>query len=147
MSEITVGQYIQLSDGRNATIRFIGQAHFAPGDWVGVELDDDSGKNDGAVQGERYFDCSPGRGMFVRPTTVAAILPAPKASAPPIRRGSRTGTAAPGPAGPAGPSARPASLNDPSIGKRRSINAPSPSPVPRASRPSSMTRVSLPILN
>ncbi|KAI0908530.1 dynactin [Ustulina deusta] len=136
MSEIAVGQHIRLSDSRNAIVRFIGQTHFAVGDWVGVELDDDSGKNDGAVQGERYFDCPPGRGMFVRPTTVTVLQAAPAATktAAPIRRASRTSTVAPAAAG------RPTSVTDPSLGKRMSLNAPSPSPVPRASRPSSIAR-------
>ncbi|KAI1766847.1 CAP-Gly domain-containing protein [Hypoxylon sp. FL1150] len=135
MSDIAVGQLIRLSDGRNAVIRYVGQTHFAAGDWVGVELEDDTGKNDGAVQGERYFDCSPGRGMFVRPTTVTILqnapAPAPKAAPAPIRRGSsRTSTVA----------GRSSSVTDPTMGKRMSLNAPSPSPVPRTSRPSSMVR-------
>ncbi|KAI0900310.1 CAP-Gly domain-containing protein [Annulohypoxylon nitens] len=130
MSEIAVGQSIQLSDGRNGTVRYVGQTHFAAGDWVGVELEDDSGKNDGAVQGERYFDCSPGRGMFVRPVTVTVIqaAPPPKSTAP-IRRGSRTSTTA----------GRSGSVNDPTMPKRMSLNAPSPSPVSRT-RPSSIGR-------
>ncbi|KAI0202635.1 dynactin [Astrocystis sublimbata] len=143
MSEITVGQYIQLSDGRNATVRFVGQTHFAVGDWIGVELEDDSGKNDGAVQGERYFDCEPARGMFVRPTTVAVLQqapqPAPKAAAPARKASSRASNVG------AGAMGRPASVNDPSLGKRMSLNAPSPSPVPRASRPSSIARSQSPI--
>ncbi|KAI2624674.1 CAP-Gly domain-containing protein [Hypomontagnella submonticulosa] len=132
MSNIAVGQSIQLSDGRNAIVRYVGQTHFAAGDWVGVELEDDSGKNDGSVQGERYFDCSPGRGMFVRPTTVMVLqaAPPPKAAAAPIRRGSRTSTVA----------GRPSSVTDPTMNKRMSLNAPSPSPVPRTSRPSSIAR-------
>ncbi|KAI3320635.1 dynein associated protein-domain-containing protein [Xylariaceae sp. AK1471] len=136
MSEIVVGQYIRLSDGRNAFVRFIGQTHFAVGDWVGVELEDGLGKNDGSVQGERYFDCSPSKGMFVRPTTVTVLQPArpPSKATAPIRRGSRPSTVAPGAAG------RPTSINDPSLGRRMSLNAPSPSPVPRASRPSSIAR-------
>ncbi|KAL7624514.1 hypothetical protein AAE478_006079 [Parahypoxylon ruwenzoriense] len=133
MTEIAVGQSIRLSDGRNAVVRFVGQTHFATGDWVGVELEDDSGKNDGAVQGERYFDCAPGRGMFVRPiaVTVLQAAPTPRTVAP-VRRGSRTSTAAAG-------SARPNSMTDPTMGKRMSMNAPSPSPVPR-NRPSSIGR-------
>ncbi|KAI2464302.1 CAP-Gly domain-containing protein [Annulohypoxylon bovei var. microspora] len=131
MSDITVGQSIRLSDGRNATVRYVGGTHFAVGDWVGVELEDDSGKNDGAVQGERYFDCSPGRGMFVRPVTVTVLqaAPAPPKSTAPIRRGSRNSTA-PG---------RPNSVTDPTMPKRMSLNAPSPSPVSRT-RPSSIGR-------
>ncbi|KAI1388486.1 CAP-Gly domain-containing protein [Hypoxylon trugodes] len=132
MSEIAVGQSIRLSDGRNAIVRYVGQTHFAVGEWVGVELEDDRGKNDGSVQGERYFDCSPGKGMFVRPTTVTILqaAPAPKAAAAPIRRGSRTSTVA----------GRSSSVTDPTMGKRMSLNAPSPSPVPRTSRPSSIAR-------
>jgi hypothetical protein len=37
-----------------------------------------TGKNDGSVQGERYFDCKPKHGVFVRPSQVQ-ILEAPKA--------------------------------------------------------------------
>ncbi|KAI1495321.1 CAP-Gly domain-containing protein [Biscogniauxia mediterranea] len=135
MSEYIVGQTIQLNDGRNAIVRFVGQTHFAVGDWIGVELDDESGKNDGSVQGERYFDCSPGKGMFVRPMAVSAVLAAPPPRPPPGRRPSRASTAGAGP----GP-ARPGSRTDVNVGKRKSLNAPSPSPVPRASRPSSISR-------
>ncbi|KAI1813052.1 dynein associated protein-domain-containing protein [Poronia punctata] len=140
MSEIAVGQYIRLSDGRNAVVRFVGQTHFAVGDWVGIELEDGMGKNDGSVQGERYFDCSPGRGMFVRPTTVtilqqSAPSAAPKSAAAPIRKSSRVSNV-----GGSSAVARPTSVTDPSMGKRMSLNAPSPSPVPRASRPSSTIR-------
>ena len=60
MSELAVGQTVQLNDGRIATVRFVGQTRFAPDDWVGVELEDDSGKNDGSVKGDRYFDCEMG---------------------------------------------------------------------------------------
>ncbi|KAI8960856.1 dynein associated protein-domain-containing protein [Daldinia sp. FL1419] len=150
MSEVEVGQTIQLTDGRDAIVRFVGQTHFAPGDWIGIELEDEGGKNDGSVQGERYFDCSPGRGMFVRPATVAAILqpaPAPKATGPPpVRRGSRTGATTGRPSSvtgrPSSVGGRANSVSDPSMSRRVSLNAPSPSPVPprRASRPSSMVR-------
>ncbi|KAI0156535.1 dynein associated protein-domain-containing protein [Xylariaceae sp. FL1272] len=135
MPDLSVGQYVQLTDGRNAIVRFVGQTSFAAGDWVGIELEDETGKNDGTVRGERYFDCSPNKGMFIRSHAVNTILPPPaQTSKPtaPIRRGSRASTVAPGAAG------RPNSLNDPSLGKRMSLNAPSPSPVPRQSRPSSI---------
>ncbi|PGH18327.1 hypothetical protein AJ80_04505 [Polytolypa hystricis UAMH7299] len=74
MGDLVPGQLIGLTDGRQAIIRFVGTTHFAPGGWIGVELEDATGKNDGAVQGERYFDCEMGHGMFVRPTAVASIL-------------------------------------------------------------------------
>ncbi|RYO90001.1 hypothetical protein DL764_008514 [Monosporascus ibericus] len=136
MSDIAVGQTVLLADGRNAIVRFVGQTLFAPGEWVGVELGDDGGKNDGSVQGERYFECEMGRGMFLRPPAISVVQAAPPPqpkSAPPIRRASRAGAA------PVGPG-RPSSRNDPSFGKRRSLNAPSPSPVPRPSRTASIGR-------
>ncbi|KAL3439338.1 dynein associated protein-domain-containing protein [Aspergillus tetrazonus] len=74
MAELTIGSVIALTDGRQATVRFIGATSFADGEWIGVELTDDTGKNDGSVQGERYFDCEPGFGMFVRPTAVASVI-------------------------------------------------------------------------
>lgn len=144
MSELAVGQIIRLSDGRDGVIRFIGQTHFAPGDWVGVELDDGSGKNDGSVQGERYFDCTIGHGMFVRPTTVTVLAQPPPPPPPPK----------PVPAAVAKKTAaRPNSMfssgsargtgGDPALGKRMSLNAASPSPVPRPnSRVESTARVS-----
>lgn len=77
MADLSPGYVVSLTDGRRATVRFAGATHFAAGDWVGIELDEPTGKNDGAVQGERYFDCEPGFGMFVRPSAVASILEQP----------------------------------------------------------------------
>lgn len=73
VSGFHIGQTVELHDGRIAAVRFAGTTHFAPGDWLGVELEDNSGKNDGSLQGQRYFDCEPGYGMFVRPG-VATVL-------------------------------------------------------------------------
>jgi dynactin 1 len=72
-----VGQTVELNDGRQAIVRFVGATGFAPGEWVGVELDEGSGKNDGSVKGERYFDCSPNHGMFLRAAGVSRIVSHP----------------------------------------------------------------------
>ncbi len=78
-SDFQLGQTVALPEGRIGRIHFIGNCHFAPGVWLGVELEDASGKNDGAVQGQRYFECKPGYGMFVKPSTAVVLdQPTPK---------------------------------------------------------------------
>lgn len=47
-------------------IAFVGETRFAKGDWAGVVLDDTVGKNNGSVQGVRYFECQPGHGIFTK---------------------------------------------------------------------------------
>lgn len=46
-------------------LRYYGEPEFAPGWWCGVELDQPEGKNNGSLQGIRYFSCDEGFGVFV----------------------------------------------------------------------------------
>ena len=52
------------------TVRFAGSVGFASGYWIGVELDETVGSNDGAVNGVRYFDCRYKHGVFAVPSRV-----------------------------------------------------------------------------
>ncbi|KAK4470950.1 hypothetical protein MN116_006456 [Schistosoma mekongi] len=55
------------------TVAFIGATQFSPGKWVGVILDEPKGKNNGTVQGKRYFACEENHGIFVRPSQLAFL--------------------------------------------------------------------------
>lgn len=76
-----LGAVVEIPAGRG-TVRFCGSTSFSAGKWIGIELEESAGKNDGTVQGVRYFTCKMSHGVFVRPSQVKVILePAP---APPV---------------------------------------------------------------
>lgn len=59
-----VGRRVISSRG-SGTLRFLGRCGLGPGLWAGIELDTPHGTNDGSAGGVRYFECPPGRGLFV----------------------------------------------------------------------------------
>lgn len=82
-SKIKVGDRVQVSSASGikvGTLRYLGTAEFAAGDWAGVELDEATGKNDGSVAGKRYFECPMKYGLF------APVARVSKLSATPARR-------------------------------------------------------------
>lgn len=137
MSELRVGQKVELQDGRIARVHFIGNALFAAGEWLGVELEDASGKNDGSVQGQRYFDCKPGHGMFVRPAAVAIVLeqPIPKQNRTAVARGDSAAVKS-RPQSLAAPGIKKQNILDSASARRQSINAGSPTPAKKGTPPS-----------
>lgn len=71
---IKVGHRVHVKDkGYVGVVAYVGTTLFASGKWIGVVLDDPVGKNDGVVQGKRYFDCEENRGIFVRQSQVVVL--------------------------------------------------------------------------
>jgi dynactin 1 len=69
-----IGDIVEVTAGRGL-IRFLGTTSFSQGRWAGIELDEPNGKNDGTVQGIRYFTCLPLHGVFVRVSQVKLVVP------------------------------------------------------------------------
>lgn len=66
IDDYIVGDRVWVDGNKPGYIQFIGEVHFADGDWAGVVLDEPIGKNAGSVSGRRYFYCEPKRGLFCR---------------------------------------------------------------------------------
>lgn len=60
------------------SVRFIGQTAFKHGLWVGVQLDNPLGRNDGSIGSQRYFKCVHGFGIFVRADKIKLLRERPR---------------------------------------------------------------------
>ncbi|KAK6204966.1 uncharacterized protein RJT21DRAFT_137396 [Scheffersomyces amazonensis] len=70
---LQLGQIVYVRND-SGVVRYIGTTGFAPGNWVGIELDHVQGKNDGSIDGKRYFNTEKqggNYGIFVRETMVS----------------------------------------------------------------------------
>ncbi|KAI9585258.1 hypothetical protein GQX74_001105 [Glossina fuscipes] len=87
--QFIIGQRVWVGGIRPGQIAYIGETHFAPGEWAGVVLDEPNGKNDGCVAGKRYFQCEPKRGIFSRLTRLTlSPLPGAQTLASPLQKNS-----------------------------------------------------------
>lgn len=68
-----LGTIVEVSVGRGV-VRFSGATSFKPGKWVGIELLEPNGKNDGSVDGVTYFACKMNYGVFVRASQIKATF-------------------------------------------------------------------------
>jgi len=68
-----LGAIVTIPQGRGV-VRFKGPTSFmTAGKWVGIELYEKNGKNDGSVDGIAYFNCEMGHGVFVRPSQIKSL--------------------------------------------------------------------------
>ncbi|KAJ7605055.1 dynactin [Mycena polygramma] len=67
--DVRLGTIVEVSVGRGV-VRFSGATSFMAGKWIGIELYEANGKNDGSVAGVAYFTCKPGYGIFVRASQI-----------------------------------------------------------------------------
>uniref|UniRef100_A0A8C5U1F0 Dynactin subunit 1 n=1 Tax=Malurus cyaneus samueli TaxID=2593467 RepID=A0A8C5U1F0_9PASS len=68
---LRVGSRVEvIGKGHRGTVVYMGATLFATGKWIGVILDEAKGKNDGTVQGRRYFTCEENHGIFVRQSQI-----------------------------------------------------------------------------
>ncbi|CUM45151.1 uncharacterized protein AC631_00964 [Debaryomyces fabryi] len=73
MEELSINQRVFVKD-EPGIIRFIGETQFASGTWIGVELQNAHGKNNGSVNDIRYFECEKkdaNYGVFVRHSLIS----------------------------------------------------------------------------
>ncbi|KAI0030979.1 dynactin [Vararia minispora EC-137] len=96
-SDIPVGAVVDIPLGRGV-VRFSGTTSFQVGKWIGVELSEPKGKNDGTVQGVQYFACKMNYGVFIKPSQVKLVRvpdpsPRPAAAARPSLGHARTPSA------------------------------------------------------
>eukprot|EP00421_Protoceratium_reticulatum_P015206 CAMPEP_0168377244 /NCGR_PEP_ID=MMETSP0228-20121227/10726_1 /TAXON_ID=133427 /ORGANISM="Protoceratium reticulatum, Strain CCCM 535 (=CCMP 1889)" /LENGTH=399 /DNA_ID=CAMNT_0008390235 /DNA_START=12 /DNA_END=1210 /DNA_ORIENTATION=+ len=79
---VSTGQKV-IWNGNQGTVAFIGTTQFAPGEWVGIALDEPKGVNNGSIAGVEYFTCPPQTGIFAPEsvlTLVGGAAPAPAAA-------------------------------------------------------------------
>ncbi|KAG1742767.1 dynein associated protein-domain-containing protein [Suillus paluster] len=76
-----VGALVEVSAGRGI-VRFAGATSFSSGKWIGIELPEPKGKNDGSIKDVVYFSCKPNHGVFVRPSQVKVINAEPELQPP-----------------------------------------------------------------
>ncbi|KAI5846571.1 dynein associated protein-domain-containing protein [Morchella snyderi] len=140
-AEFLVGDHVDVG-GYAAVVRYVGETLFAPGEWIGIEFEGPDGKNDGSVQGERYFNCPPNRGIFVKPGVPRLIERPPP---PAMKRASAIVSPAHGSPRLAQP--RPLSMRAPASPTKMLSGSPSPGAVtsrtgtPLARPPSVVGRV------
>lgn len=63
-----------IHNGNCGTVRYVGKITGIKGNWVGLELDDKEGKNDGMAKGKQYFSCQENHGIFCKAKMIKPLV-------------------------------------------------------------------------
>lgn len=63
---IREGDRIFMRNGLSGVIKYIGEVEGQNEEWVGLELDKPEGKNNGSINGKKYFECKDKYGIFLK---------------------------------------------------------------------------------
>lgn len=78
---IVVGGKVLVKDKNlEGVVKFVGTTEFAPGKWIGIQLSEPKGKNNGSVHGKAYFTCPDNYGLFVRQNQVLMLDHGPEST-------------------------------------------------------------------
>ena len=69
---LAVGSRVDVRGGLGV-VKFVGEVHYAKGEWVGIALDEPEGKNAGTIKGVSYFACDDKHGIMVRRTECKVV--------------------------------------------------------------------------
>ncbi|KAJ3064161.1 CAP-Gly domain-containing linker protein 2, partial [Podochytrium sp. JEL0797] len=134
---VSVGDRVEVSNAGTpavGVVQYMGATQFAAGVWIGIALEPGSvGKNDGSVQGMRYFECGgEQRGVFVRLAMVKRVLAPSVANTPNATRAASSN----GVRKPSGTKSPPSAAPTPSAAKHLRTKTVSATPSTRTSAPS-----------
>lgn len=85
--KVMIGDNVRItSSQKKGIVLFVGETRFSKGTWIGVVLEDATGKNDGSIGGVRYFTCPALHGVFVKEDKLEKINKKLKSNTPSISR-------------------------------------------------------------
>ena len=64
MKDLELGDRVIIGGARSGTLKYLGPIHVSEGIWCGIKLDEPVGKNNGKLEGVRYFKCQHRFGLF-----------------------------------------------------------------------------------
>jgi hypothetical protein len=73
--QILLGDRVIIHGDHLGTVKYIGKLEFDPLErvFIGIHLDEPQGITDGAVRGQRYFQCPPSHGIFTLPYNIIGV--------------------------------------------------------------------------